>query len=110
MKNLQRKEEAKKNNQEYIIPLSHRREALLFIYYAGHGCGDIKQWFILNEQTPDKCFWPAESRIRAIGRLCKGPCKLFVVYDCCRVAKEDEYAKVETAYQKIIKQQSQLHT
>ena len=81
-----------------MIPDSHRREVFLFIYYAGHGCEDGKQWFILNEQTPEKCFWPAEGRIRTIGRLCGGPCKLFVVYDCCRVAKADEYAVVDAAY------------
>ena len=103
-KNLQRKVEADKNNEAFIAPLSHRREVFLFIYYAGHGCEDGKQWFILNEKTPDECFWPAESRIRAIGRLCGLACKLFVVYDCCRIAKEDEYAVVNTAYQKIAKQ------
>ena len=85
-------------NERYSIPENQRREVFLFVYYAGHGCEDGKQWFILNEQTPEKCFWPAESRIRTIGKMCKSPCKIFVVYDCCRVAKKDEYKKVEEAY------------
>ena len=48
-KNQKRKEEADKNNEVYMIPDSHKREVFLFIYYAGHGCEDGKQWFILNE-------------------------------------------------------------
>ena len=98
--NQQRRKEAGQKNEKYIIPKGQRREVFLYVYYAGHGCDDGMQWFILNEATPEKCFWPAESRIRTIGKLCLSPCKLFVVYDCCRVAKMDEYKKVEDAYQK----------
>ena len=38
-------------------------EILLFVYFAGHGCGDTKRMFVLNEADIDKVFWPAEDRL-----------------------------------------------
>ena len=71
--------------------MNHIRETFIFVYYAGHGCDDSKQWFILNEQDVKSCFWPAESKIRTIGKSCLGPCKIFAVYDCCRSLKSKEF-------------------
>ena len=40
-----------------------RDEILVFAYFAGHGCGDTKRLFVLNEADMDKVFWPAEDRL-----------------------------------------------
>lgn len=62
----------------------HVREVFFFVYYAGHGCADVKQYFVLNEKEVNKIFWPAEQKIRLIGKKCGSACKIFVVFDCCR--------------------------
>ena len=38
-------------------------EIFLFAYFAGHGCADTSQYFVLNEDTAEKCFWNAERRL-----------------------------------------------
>ena len=45
-------------------------EILLFAYFAGHGCGDTKRSFVLNEADIDKVFWPAEDRLIKLARSC----------------------------------------
>ena len=45
-----------------------RDEVLLFSYFAGHGCGDTKRLFVLNEADIDKVFWPAEDRLIKFAR------------------------------------------
>ena len=62
----------------------HIRDVFFFVYYAGHGCADVKQYFVLNEKEADKIFWPAEQKLRLMATKCGSGCKLFVVYDCCR--------------------------
>ena len=61
-----------------------KEEVLLFIYYAGHGCMDTEQYYVLNEETVDKIFWPAEKRQRDIGEKCGSSVKIIVLNDCCR--------------------------
>ena len=70
--------------------LSHKfsNEVFVFVYYAGHGCSDGKQYFVLNEDKIEKVFWPAEEYLRLIGVRCGSSVKIFVVNDCCR---EDYY-------------------
>ena len=38
-------------------------EVMLFVYFAGHGCSDPKQIFVLNEDTIEKAFWPVEFKL-----------------------------------------------
>ena len=45
-----------------------RDEVLLFAYFAGHGCGDTKRLFVLNEPDMNKVFWPAEDRLIKFAR------------------------------------------
>ena len=68
-----------------------------FVYYAGHGCADVKQYFVLNENTASKIFWPAESKLRLLCRKCGSACKIFIVYDCCREDYSELRIKVEKA-------------
>ena len=35
-----------------------RDEVLVFAYYAGHGCADHRQYYLLNENTVERIFWP----------------------------------------------------
>ena len=37
-----------------------RDEVMLFAYFAGHGCSDPKQVFVLNEDSVDEAFWTVE--------------------------------------------------
>ena len=60
------------------------QEVFLFAYFAGHGCADYRQYYLLNEKEVDKIFWPVEADLRTLLRVCGHTCKLFVVYDCCR--------------------------
>ena len=39
-------------------------DVFVYVYYAGHGCADNQQMFVLNEQSVDKIFWPAEKKIK----------------------------------------------
>ena len=39
-------------------------EVFLYVYYAGHGCSDYRQYILLNEKEMDKIFWPAEANIK----------------------------------------------
>ena len=40
-----------------------KEEIFLFAYFAGHGCADTSQYFVLNEDQVEKCFWNAERRL-----------------------------------------------
>ena len=62
-------------------------EIFIFVYYAGHGCSDGKQYYVLNENTVKKTFWPAEFKLRQLGKRCGKSVKIFVVNDCCREDK-----------------------
>ena len=46
------------------------REAFLFIYLAGHGCSDYRQYFLLDEENPDQIFWKAEADSRKLLDRC----------------------------------------
>ena len=58
-------------NEKYVkdfltkIPKSEqlKEEILLFVYFAGHGCGNTKRIFVLNELQMSKIFWDAESNL-----------------------------------------------
>ena len=43
-----------------------------------------EQYFVLNEKDIKDIFWPAESQLRRLTRLCGSAIKIFVVNDCCR--------------------------
>ena len=59
-------------------------EIFLFVYFAGHGCAEMKQYYILNEDTEDKCFWKAEANLKLLAEMAGKSLKLFVVFDTCR--------------------------
>ena len=46
-------------NKEYT---QIKEEILLLVYLAGHGCADTKRYLVLNEDTLEKVFWPAEQK------------------------------------------------
>ena len=60
------------------------QEVFVYVYYAGHGCADNHQMFVLNEKSIEKIFWPAEKRIKHMLKNVGSNCKAFVVFDCCR--------------------------
>ena len=47
------------------IPKSEqlKEEILLFVYFAGHGCGTTKRIFVLNELRMNRIFWDAEFKL-----------------------------------------------
>ena len=45
---------------------------------------DNEQYYVLNESTVDKIFWPAEMKQRHIGKKCGSSVKIIVLNDCCR--------------------------
>ena len=61
---------------------------MLFAYFAGHGCQDPRQVFILNEDNVDNAFWPVEYNLNRLMDLCGGALKVFCIFDCCREDKD----------------------
>ena len=45
------------------IEIPHE-EILILAYFAGHGCSDHKQYYLLNEPEIGKIFWPVEEKLR----------------------------------------------
>ena len=90
---LQRYIDAERQEPDFIargLSLNFLFEVFLYIYYAGHGCSDNMQYFVLNGQEVDKIFYPAEYRIKKILARAGSNCKSMVVYDCCR----EDYAEL----------------
>ena len=59
-------------------------EVLLFVYFAGHGCADTNQIFVVNESNLDKVFWNAEEKLTKLAERCGNALKQIVVFDVCR--------------------------
>ena len=57
---------------------------LLIAYFAGHGCADTMQYYVLNEDHVDKCFWKAEMHLQRLAKMAGPNFKEFVVFDTCR--------------------------
>ena len=57
---------------------------MLVAYFAGHGCSDSKQYFVLNEDDISKVFWPAEKKLLSLASSCGASLKVLVIYDICR--------------------------
>ena len=36
----------------------------VYAYFAGHGCSDVRQYFMLNSSDPKQVLYPAEEQIR----------------------------------------------
>ena len=64
-----------------------REHILLYAYFAGHGCADTHQYFVINESDLDKAFWPAEMKLLQLAKRCGDGLKILVVYDICREPK-----------------------
>ena len=77
-------------------------EVFLYIYYAGHGCSDNRQYFVLNEREVAKIFYPAEAKIKKILEISKSNCKSMVVYDCCREDYAELRKKIIETHKEII--------
>ena len=57
---------------------------------------DNKQYYVLNEDTNEKRFWPAEEMQRLIGVRSGGSVKIIVLNDCCREDYRDLMISMET--------------
>ena len=67
---LKRYIEAEKTEPDFIergLSSKFTRQVFVFVYYAGHGCMQKRQYFVLNEDNVEKSFWPAEEKLRLIG-------------------------------------------
>ena len=56
----------------------------VFAYAAGHGLSDMRQFFMLNESSPEKALYPIEEDLRILSQLGKADCFVLAVYDMCR--------------------------
>ena len=65
-------------------------ESFVYLYYAGHGCSDNRQYILLNENDIDKIFWAAEAETKTLLKRCGSSCKAIVIFDCCR----EDYSKL----------------
>ena len=82
-----------------------KEEIFLFVYFAGPGCVDNKQYYVLNEDTVDKCFWKAEEKLRTLTVMAGTSLKMFVVFDTCRedIKKPQKTVREFHEYQSILK-------
>ena len=60
------------------------QKIFLYCYFAGHGCSDLFQYYILNEADPKLALYPAEQNMRMLAEVGHGLCYLLAVYDICR--------------------------
>ena len=84
---LKRYIENELNQEDFLKQTDYQQikdEIFLFVYFAGHGCADMKQYYVLNEDTEDKCFWKAEANLKQLAEMAGRSLKLFVVFDTCR--------------------------
>ena len=84
---LMRYIEAEKQEKDFISRGLARlfvQDVFFYVYYAGHGCADQKQHFVLNATDIGKMFWPVESKIKTLLGRCGSNVKVICVYDCCR--------------------------
>ena len=72
---------------------------IIYAYFAGHGCSDVRQYFLLNESEPKKAMYKAEEQLRMrslAGRsreLGKVLCHVVAVYDICRLQSDADKIK-----------------
>ena len=74
---------------------------LLIAYFAGHGCADTMQYYVLNEDHVKKCFWKAEMHLQRLAKMAGPNFKEFVVFDTCREPIEIPRGKVEEYHAKL---------
>ena len=72
-----------------------------YVYYAGHGCSDGRQYIVLNEREVSKIFWPVEAKIKNVLARIGSNCKSIVVYDCCREDYVTLREKIIQTYKEI---------
>ena len=84
---LERYIEAEKKYPNFIargMSKVFKLESFVYLYYAGHGCSDNRQYVLLNENDIDKIFWAAEAETKTLLKRCGSSCKAIVIFDCCR--------------------------
>ena len=74
-----------------ILKISRRRSAdeiphLIFVYCGGHGSTqDEKQLYLINSADPGNAMFQIEFKLRYLVKDYLSFCRIFAVYDCCRV-------------------------
>ena len=72
----------------------------VYAYFAGHGCSDVRQYFMLNSSDPKQVLYNAEEQVRIkslVGRnkeTNKILCHTFAIYDICRLQSDYEKIKI----------------
>ena len=63
-----------------------------------------QQYVVLNEDDIEKIFWPAEEKLRLLGRQCGPSLKIFAVNDCCREDYLNLRKNLETEQEKSLRE------
>ena len=106
---LQRYIDAERQEPDFIARgLSNlfTKEIFVYFYFAGHGCSDNMQKFLLNEKEVKKIFWSAEENIKMVLGSGGSNCKAFVVFDCCR----EDFVDLRDRVQLAIESQKNIAT
>ena len=61
-----------------------KERVFLYCYVAGHGCANVRQFFVLDSSNPLKTLYPIEEKLRVLSINGRGYAYCFGVYDICR--------------------------
>ena len=62
---------------------------VIMVYVGGHGASENEQLvYLLNSEKPEEAMFPLEQKLRKLVNEEDSLCKVFAVYDCCRVKLE----------------------
>ena len=65
----------------------------IYVYVAGHGCADVRQYLLLNTHEPEKAMYNIEEQLRKKSRVGNGYCFIFAIYDVCRLQSDADKIK-----------------
>ena len=63
---------------------------LIYAYIAGHGCANVRQYYLMNSSDPCKALYNIEEKLRQKSLCGSGLCFVFAVYDICRTSQDFE--------------------
>ena len=65
----------------------------VYCYCAGHGCSNVRQWFICDTSDEEKTLYNIEEKLRMLSLNGRGFAFIFATYDICRLTSDFENLK-----------------
>ena len=65
----------------------------IYAYIAGHGCADVRLYFLINTSDATKAMYNIEEKLRIKSLLGLGKTFVFAVFDICRLQSDTDKIK-----------------